>query len=137
RLTLTPSQINYQPEGDWALVNMDFIAFTDPTQQTLTTQLFGVDITVRSTPVHYQWDFGDGATLATSDPGTAYPNHTLSHVYTQASDGITLTLTTSWRGEFQIAGTNTWIPIAGLATTTSTTAPIEIVTMDVHLVPNP
>lgn len=136
RLTLTPSSISYQPNGDWALVNMDFIVFTDPAPQTLTTELFGVEIAVRSTPVHYEWDFGDGGTLSTSDAGAAYPDHTVTHVYSQASDGVVVTLTTSWRGEFRIAGSDTWIPIAGLATTTSSTAPIEIVAMDVHLVPN-
>lgn len=136
RLTLTPSTISYQPNGDWALVNMDFIVYTDPSPQTLTTELFGVEIAVRSTPVHYEWDFGDGATLSTSDAGSAYPDHTVTHVYSQASDGVVVNLTTSWRGEFQIAGSDTWIPIAGLATTTSSTAPIEIVAMDVHLVPN-
>ena len=136
RLTLTPSPIHYQPAGDWALVNMDFIVYTDSSDQILSTALFGVNIEVRSTPVHYNWDFGDGSALATSDAGAPYPNHTVSHVYSSASDGLAVSLTTSWQGEFRVEGTDAWIPIAGLANTSSSTGPIEIVAMDVNLVPN-
>ncbi|WP_420113016.1 hypothetical protein [Pseudactinotalea sp.] len=136
-LSLAAPVISVQPEGDWALVNMDYIVFTEPGQQVLDTTILGVPVTIRATPVHYSWDFGDGsAPLATTDPGQPYPNQTVSHVYSSAVDAVSVTLTTSWQGELQIGGSGTWLPIAGMATTTSSTAPVEIVAMDVHLVPN-
>lgn len=135
-LHLTAPPITYQPNGDWALVNMDFIVFTSASAQELDTTILGAPITIRATPVHYSWDFGDGSpALATTDQGRPYPDQTLAHVYSSASDGVTVTLTTSWQGEFRI-GAGAWLPISGFATTTSSTGAIEIVEMDVHLVPN-
>jgi hypothetical protein len=135
-LPLASPAISYQPEGDWALVNMDFIVYTDADQQLLSTTILGVPVTVRATPVHYSWDFGDGsAPLSTTDTGRPYPDHTLAHVYTSTTDAVEVTLTTSWQGELQINGAGPWLPIAGIATTTSTAPPVEIVAMDVNLVP--
>ena len=135
-LHLTPPPISYQPEGDWALVNMDFIVFTDAGAQEMDTTILGAPVTIRATPVSYSWDFGDGSgPLVTSDQGSPYPNQTLAHVYSSASDGVVVTLTTSWQGEFRI-GAGAWLPISGFATTSSSTGPIEIVEMDVNLVPN-
>lgn len=136
-LSLAAPVISVQPEGDWALVNMDYIVFTEPGQQVLDTTILGVPVSIRATPVHYSWDFGDGsAPLATTDPGQPYPNQTVAHVYSSATEAVSVTLTTSWQGELQIAGSGAWLPIAGMATTTSSTDPVEIVAMDVHLVPN-
>lgn len=135
-LPVAGSPITYQPEGDWALVNMDFIVYTDTATQNLGTTILGVPVTFELTPTHWTWDFGDGATMPSSNPGAAYPNHTLSHVYSSAHDGVTVSLTTLWSGEFQIGGAGDWYPVDGFVTTTSTTGPIEIVAMDVHLVPN-
>lgn len=137
-LPLASSGITHQPDGDWAMVNIDFIVMTDPSPQILTTTLLGVDVAVRATPVHYSWDFGDGSPAATtSDPGQPYPGQTVTHVYSSASDAVAVTLTTQWRGELQIGGQGPWLPIAGYATTTDTTAPIEIAAFDVVLVPEP
>lgn len=135
-LPVAGSPITYQPEGDWALVNMDFIVYTDTATQNLGTTILGVPVTFELTPTHWTWDFGDGTTMPSSSPGAAYPNHTLSHVYSSAHDGVTVSLTTLWSGEFQIGGAGDWYPVDGFVTTTSTTGPIEIVSMDVHLVPN-
>ena len=136
RLPIAAPSITHQPDADWALVNMDFIVLTDAQVQVLETTILGVPVAVRATPVHYAWDFGDGATLATTDPGRPYPDHTVAHVYTSSADAVTVTLTTSWQGELQIAGSGSWLPIAGMATTTSVADPVEIVAMDVRLVPN-
>lgn len=136
RLPIAAPSITHQPDADWALVNMDFIVLTDAQVQVLETTILGVPVAVRATPVHYAWDFGDGGTLATTDPGSPYPDHTVAHVYTSSADAVTVTLTTSWQGELQIAGSGSWLPIAGMATTTSVADPVEIVAMDVRLVPN-
>lgn len=111
--------------------------FTDAEPQTFDVELLGLDITFLATPVHYSWDFGDGsAALSTSSPGTPYPNQNLTHIYTSADDGVNVSVTTTWEGSFQIGGAGPWYPVAGYATTTASSGPIEIVAMDVNLVPN-
>lgn len=136
-LPVAPSPISYQPDGDWAAVNMDFIVYTDTAEQVLSTTILDVPVTFRLTPSHWTWDFGDGSPATpSSSPGAAYPNQTISHVYSSASDGVTVSLTTLWSGQFQIAGSGDWYPVDGFVTTTASTAPIEIVAFDVHLVPN-
>ncbi|MFV0426786.1 MAG: hypothetical protein ACK5KU_07105, partial [Beutenbergiaceae bacterium] len=49
---LTPSPIHHQPNNTWALVNKDLIIYTDPTPQTLTTTLLGVNVTIEATPIN-------------------------------------------------------------------------------------
>lgn len=136
-LPVAPSPISYQPDGDWAAVNMDFIVYTDTTAQTLGTSILGVPLTFTLQPTHWTWDFGDGSPpLPTSQPGAPYPNQTVAHTYSSASDGVTVTLTTLWSGTFTIADDPTSYPVNGFVTTTNTTGPIEIVAFDVRLVPN-
>ncbi|MFV0426755.1 MAG: hypothetical protein ACK5KU_06945, partial [Beutenbergiaceae bacterium] len=135
---LTPSPIHHQPNNTWALVNKDLIIYTDPTPQTLTTTLLGVNLTIEATPINYTWNFADNTPpLTTHNPGAPYPHHTLTHTYQHTAENITITLTTTWQGQFHITGTTTTYPIAALATTTTTSNPINIIDMTTHLVPNP
>lgn len=137
-LPIEASAIAHQPDGDWALINVDFIVMTDPTPQVFERDLLGMSITFRATPVHYLWDFGDGSPpLETSSPGRPYPDQDVTHVYTSAADGVEVSLTTTWEGSFQINGGGTWLPVSGFATTTAVAPPVEIVAMDTRLVPNP
>lgn len=137
-LPIEASAISHQPDGDWALINVDFIVMTDPTPQVFERDLLGMSITFRATPVHYLWDFGDGSPpLETSSPGRPYPDQDVTHVYTSAADGVEVSLTTTWEGSFQINGGGTWLPVSGFATTTAVAPPVEIVAMDTRLVPNP
>lgn len=136
-LPVEASPITYQPDGDWAAVNMDFIVYTDNDQQLLDTTILDIPVAFQLTPSHWTWDFGDGSpAVPASRPGAPYPNHTISHVYSSATDGVTVSLTTLWTGQFQIAGTGDWYPVNGFVTTTATAGPVEIVAFDVHLVPN-
>lgn len=116
---------------------MDFIVYTDTDHQVFDTTILGVPVTFDLTPRHWTWDFGDGsAPVPASNPGAPYPHHSISHVYTNANDAVTLTMTTLWSGKLQINGTGTWYDVDGFVTTTSTAGPIEIVSFTVRLVPN-
>lgn len=116
---------------------MDVVVYTDTAQQLLETTILDIPVSFRLTPSHWTWDFGDGSpAVPSSQPGEPYPNHTISHVYSSAHDGVTISLTTLWSGQFQIAGAGDWYPVQGFVTTTATAGPVEIVAFDVHLVPN-
>lgn len=105
-----------------------------PTQTfTSTLAIDGASITATLTPT-YSWDFGDGTTAVTSDPQRAYDGtlpsqapagYYLTHEYTDATDGRTVTLTVTWTPTytiFGVAGTFTDQPIT---TTSATTFPVR------------
>ena len=133
-LPLVSPVVHLQPERDWFLVNMDMLVFADGDAQVLETTVLGVPVAVRATPVRFSWDFGDGSpALVTTGAGAPWPAEDISHVYTGEAEGVVITVTTTWSGQFQVAGRGPWIPIAGSTTTTSQSAPFRIEAVETHL----
>lgn len=134
RLPLVSGAIQVQPSRGWTLVNVETIVLTSPAQQTFATSVLGIPVTVRASPTRFSWDFGDGsAPLITTEPGAPWPAPTVTHTYATAGTR-TITLTTQWVGEFEVAGSGAWQPIAGVATTTAATPPIAVRTASNSLV---
>jgi hypothetical protein len=133
-MQIAPSEVNVQPPDGWTLVNVDTIAFTDATPRTITTSLFGIPVEIRALPSNYSWDFGDGSVpLTTTDPGAPYPAHTIAHAYAKKG-AATISLTTTWRGQFRLAGEPTWRDLAGEGTTASSSGSLEILEARARLV---
>lgn len=137
RLPLTPSSLSVQPPSGWTLVNVETIAFSDGAGQILSTTVLGTSVRVRAVPVRFAWDFGDGSEpLVTTDAGAPYPEATIGHRY-RAEGTHRITLTTTWRADFQVSGTTTWEPVAGTATTASSSEPLSVYTAHSRLVDEP
>ncbi|QOR72277.1 hypothetical protein IM660_08630 [Ruania alkalisoli] len=138
-LPLVPGRVRVQPEGQsWTVVNLDTIAYTAGDPQVLSVQVLGFEVAVRATPVEFSWDFGDGSVpVVTTDPGLPFPDHTVAHAYSAVAEERRVSLTTTWVGEFQVAGQGPWIPIAGTAQTVSVSDPFEVVEVRTRLVPGP
>ncbi|MHA7134217.1 hypothetical protein [Oerskovia turbata] len=137
RLALAPSPVTIQPSGGWTLVNVETITYTNTAPQVFNTTLLDVPVTIEAVPAGFSWDYGDDtAPLVTTDPGRAYPEHTVAHVYDRPATA-TIALTTTWTGRFQITGTPTWTPITGTATTTTTAPPLTIHEARSRLVTDP
>jgi hypothetical protein len=137
RLPLAGSTITIQPPGGNTLVNLDTIVFTDGATQDLTATVLGTPVTIRAYPVRYSWDFGDAKEpLVTTDLGHPYPDQTLTRPYDHAGT-YTITLTTSWRGEYRTTGTTDWLPVTGVATTVTTAPPLTAHEAHSHLVDGP
>ncbi|MGI5188706.1 hypothetical protein ACQEVI_11260 [Promicromonospora sp. CA-289599] len=133
-MKIAPSEVNVQPPDGWTLVNVDTIAFTERQPRTMSTSLFGMPVEIRAVPSNYSWDFGDGsAPLVTSDPGAPYPAHTVAHAYTKTGDAV-ISLTTTWHGQFRLAGEPTWYDVAGEGTTVSSSGSLEILEARARLV---
>jgi hypothetical protein len=62
--------------------------------------LMGQSVTVQARPV-WRWEFGDGVSLVTLDPGGAYPNTGVAHAYRRAG-AQAVRLTTSWSASFDV-----------------------------------
>jgi len=135
RLPIAPSPVHVQPDRGWVLVNIETIVYTEATEQTFQTDLFGVPVEVVATPTRFTWDFHDGSrALTTTDPGRPWPAKDVFHVYEQPMT-THLTLTTTWSGRFRVAGEQEWRDVEGTAQTSSDSAPFEVVERRAHLVP--
>ena len=99
---LTTAHPSQQPAGS-GVVNLPTLFSTNtPVTQVFNETLLGVQVTLKVN-ASWTWDFGDGTTLTSTDPGGAYPIVSLSHVYRVAGT-YTVTLTTNWTGTFSMAG---------------------------------
>ena len=116
------SGITRQPPGAKALVSKIVIVYTSGDSQTMETQVGGAPVTIVATPASYTWDWGDGTTTTTKDPGAAYPDHTVFHKYSHTADNVVISLTTTYSIEGGPAQ-----PISGTLTTTDTTNPFDLV----------
>ncbi|MBE1877556.1 hypothetical protein [Myceligenerans pegani] len=124
-MTIEPSTLAVQPPDGWTLVNLDTIAYAEDEPRVLDTNLFGIPVSIRAVPDAYTWNWGDGTSDTGTDPGAPYPNHTVAHAYSSPGTA-TITLTTTWRGQFRLPGDQSWRDVPGRATTTSQSPPIEI-----------
>ena len=115
-----------QPPGDMVIVTKDLIVYTDPSSRTLSTTVGGTPVSVVVTPVSYRWDWGDGTTTTTRDPGAAYPHQTVVHRYRELLQGVVVTLTTTWSATFSVEGGPPQ-PVSGTVTTTESSAPFDLV----------
>ncbi|SDD25183.1 hypothetical protein SAMN05216410_3047 [Sanguibacter gelidistatuariae] len=136
-LRLTPSAIVVGPTQGWVPVNMIAVVYTDAQPQVITTTLLGQPVTVRATPHDFVWDWADGSTpTTTTDPGQPWPNHTVAYAYTRAGQ-YTVTMTTTWTGEYSLDSGATYTPITGTAATISTAPPLTVKELRTHLVEDP
>jgi hypothetical protein len=136
RLPLPAATIVTQPSPTERpiLVNVPTNLMAQAKPVILNTTLLGTPIRVRATPVRFSWTLGDGKTLATTDPGAAYPDLRVTYTYDQAGTRK-LGLATAYAGEYALPG-GPWIPITGTATVAS--APLTLTVIEAHteLVPD-
>jgi hypothetical protein len=89
-------EIYYQPAGKvLAQVPVNFWTTTSANFMT-SVIILQVPVSVNLNPT-FQWEFGDGATLTTTDRGAAFPDGKVFHTYTRAGT-YTASLTVSWAG---------------------------------------
>jgi hypothetical protein len=94
--------IYHQPTAN-ALVQapVNFWTTTPPTFKTSVVML-GVPITVYLSPT-YLWDFGDGTRLSTVSRGAAFPNQSITHIYSRAGSYMA-SLRITWGGSWKASG---------------------------------
>lgn|SRR5690625_2714847 len=132
-LIVQPGKLIVQPDRPWVLVNTETVVMTDAAEHIVGTEVLGLDVDVRVTPVLFTWDFGDGSVpVSGSDPGAPWPNHTVAHSYRQEGTAV-ISLRTEWDAAFRVEGTSTWLPVAGRAVTAQTAHPIQVVTASPRL----
>ena len=127
RLIPHGSGINRYPSGEiFVIFKQPMMVWTSPDKQTFNITLLGTAIEVEATPVSFNWDWGDGQSFETTDPGTPYPNYTVSHAYEVTGNGYVIKLRTSWLARWRIAGQTQWHQVNGTVTTTETSSPFNL-----------
>jgi len=139
--------IGVGPPDGITLVNIQTLLWlTTPATRSLgNVQLLGQSVELHVTIDSVAWDFGDGHTAQTNDPGKTYstddpcrtalcPDY-FGHVYTDTGTRI-VTATITWTGRYRIAG-GTWQSIPGTVTGPPATLTLTVKQGRTILVPNP
>jgi hypothetical protein len=88
---------------------------------TKTISAFGVTVQVEARPTAFRWDFGDGATMTSSDLGHPYPQpSTITHTYQAAREQVTVTCTFDFAVRWRVPG-GPWTPMAPISRTATAT----------------
>jgi hypothetical protein len=133
RIPLPAPQLRIAP-ADNAVVNLPEIVSADtPPATTFTVNVAPFPTVTINASVSWEWDFGDGATLVTSNPGRPYDANDpddagyVSHTYTHPSDGYPLTVTSVWTATYTIQGVPGTLAVDGAVrrTTAHTLAAAE------------
>jgi hypothetical protein len=88
---------------------------------TKTISALGVTVQVQATPTAFRWDFGDGATMTSSDLGRPFPQRsTITHTYQTARDHVTVLCTFEFEVRWRTPG-GPWTPLPPLSRTATAT----------------
>lgn len=132
RLPLPAGQIHIEPGTLRTLVNVETNFFVGAEAVEIPTTLLGFSVRVRAKPIRYQWHFGDGETLRTSDPGAPYPDLRTTHTYA-ASGELQVRLSTTYTGEYSVLG-GPWLPVLGEAIVSGPAVSLTVVEVRALLV---
>jgi hypothetical protein len=91
---------------------------------TKTVSAFGVTVQVQATPTRFRWDFGDGATMTSTDLGRPFPQpSTITHTYQAARPNLTVACTFEFGVRWRVPG-GPWTPLPPISRTA--TAALEV-----------
>ena len=110
RIPLPTPGLRVSP-ADNAVVNLpEIVSANAPGRTTFTVNVAPFPTVTINATVRWLWDFGDGETLTTSTPGSAYnpadPDiaHYVTHTYRKANPGWRLSVTSVWTATYTVAG---------------------------------
>jgi hypothetical protein len=133
--------LSSQPAGGWTLVNLDTYYAVDwpvvgvEPREVARVHLLGHEVAIRPEVVEYRYDFGDGQTQRTDDPGGAYPSGHVRHRYRSTGD-VRISVTARYSAHFSVDGggfraLDDTVDVAGPART------VAVYEARAELVPNP
>ncbi len=130
-MPIRANTITVQPATGWTVTTVPTIVYVDRGPRTLSVNLLGTPVLIRANASAYTWQWGDGSPATiTGSPGSAYPNHDVTHTYMYEERLVTISLTTSWTGQYSTDGGATWSAAPGTAYTAST--PVDIYVYNPH-----
>ncbi|WP_010524748.1 hypothetical protein [Nesterenkonia sp. F] len=142
-LTLEPAVVKFEPDLlGFGYEGRDTNMYADVDTQTVSQELLGETVELRAAPQEFHWDYGDGATRTTYEPGEPLPDYdgtgqkivktdfetVTSHVYEET--GIyPVTVETVYTGQFRV-GDGGWRDIPGTVAVESSPGEADIWTQN-------
>ncbi|QBR93742.1 PKD domain-containing protein [Nocardioides euryhalodurans] len=125
RLSWPAARLEVQPPDGQTLINFDTNFFTRTTAATTqTVTLLGQEVTIEARPTSYAWQFGDGAVLETSSPGSPYPDLDVTHDYADPG-AVSPSVDTTYEGRYRVNG-DAWQTIPGSLTVSGEPVDLQV-----------
>jgi hypothetical protein len=132
RIPLPPSALKVQPPNGRTLVNFDtnFFTETQPFDRTVTLLRQRVDLHI--VPSRFGWQFGDGESLTTAEPGAPYPRLDVTHRYLEKGR-VAPSVDTTYTARFRVNG-GPWRDVPGSVTIAGPPVDLAVLTATPTLV---
>ncbi|QLQ09650.1 MAG: hypothetical protein HZY75_03730 [Nocardioidaceae bacterium] len=124
RVGLPAAEVRTDP-ADKTLVNLDTIFSTTSETTIRTLSMLGHRVEVEATPSQWVWDFDDGISASTSEPGRPYPHKDLTHRYREAGVTVRPSVDVSYQARFRVEG-GPWTTIQEAVTITGPTTRLRV-----------
>ena len=124
RVPIPAANLLIQPVNGRTFVNFDTNFYTERDEFTRAVNLLGRRVELRIWPARFTWRFGDGETLSTTSPGSAYPRLEITHSYRKA-DPVSPSVDTTYEAQFRV-GEGAWRPVPGTVTIAGDTVPLDV-----------
>lgn len=127
--------------GEWVyegLAEEKTVAWSSAVAHTLTATVLDTPVEVRLTPISWEWHFGQEIPdFITTTPGGQYPDLSVSGVYTDVEQGLTVTATITWQGEYRRDDSLNWYLVFGAGSTAVFSEPFDTYEYRTYLIPSP
>ena len=134
-VTLPESTITVQPPGGETLVNLPTILSTSAERHQIPVHLgrVNIDVLLEVWPSSFAWHHGDGTSQSTTTPGKPWTEGAdmadlITHTYAKTSEGLDLSVDTTWSAQFKVVGQPDWRPVDG--TVTIAGAPVTVAVLE-------
>lgn len=141
RVALPKSTINVQPPGGETLVNLPTILSTSAERHQIPVHLgrVNIDVLLEVWPSRFVWHHGDDTSQETTVPGKAWTEGAdladlITHTYAKTSEGLDLSVDTTWSAQFRVVGQPNWRPVDGTVTIDGTPVTVAVLEAKPQLV---
>jgi hypothetical protein len=93
------------------LVNFETTVYTESPTFERTVTVVGYQVDVRAQPSRFDWHFGDGAVVTTTDPGAPYPSEAITHTWSDAHRSFRPRVDTTYAVSYRVDD-GPWLDIA-------------------------
>lgn len=124
RVPLPASVLMIQPPEGETLVNFETNFYTVAAPFQRTVRLLGQRVDLDITPARFGWDFGDGTSVSTTGPGSAYPDLEITHVF-ERKGWVRPRVDTTYGARFRVNG-GAWRDVQGTVTMTGSEVGLRV-----------